>query len=316
MVISEVMHETGLTKKAINYYVGLGLVHPVACENNKYRDFSADDVKKLKIVAALRQIDVPLDRMKALFEGELSIHDVLREQLSLTQEKIGKYRCDEIIITSFLQNNHGRTCGQIDDSAYILLREALEMNAMKRIDFVVRQLQRIFPGVTGRFFGATIGAMVKVPVDSEEKRRAWLQLVQRLDEQESIDIPQDVEEYMEKMIAIMGNQGGDSYDTIDAMVDRSRTSLERLATDEGVCADLEGLKQVFQTCSAEVLARVNEEMKHHRAMQERIADLMKHTTKPFERQFHDIIFTLDPAAEKALKHLEIINTAIAPYLET
>nr|WP_245149643.1 MerR family transcriptional regulator [Peptoniphilus raoultii] len=47
MLRSEIQKETGLTRKAIEYYEDKGLIHPQKSENG-YRDYSTKDLEILK----------------------------------------------------------------------------------------------------------------------------------------------------------------------------------------------------------------------------------------------------------------------------
>ena len=55
MLINEVCTKCKLTKKAVEYYGKQGLITPVVMENG-YRQFSDDDVMRLKKIATLRSI--------------------------------------------------------------------------------------------------------------------------------------------------------------------------------------------------------------------------------------------------------------------
>lgn len=55
MLIHEVSNNTGLTKKAIEYYVEQGLVFPTILENG-YRDFGVQDIDRLQKISILRKL--------------------------------------------------------------------------------------------------------------------------------------------------------------------------------------------------------------------------------------------------------------------
>ncbi len=73
MLISEVIKQTNLTKKAVEYYTEKGLVKPVVLDNS-YRDYSKADVLLLKKIKLLRNLDFSvLEIKKALVEEDESI---------------------------------------------------------------------------------------------------------------------------------------------------------------------------------------------------------------------------------------------------
>lgn len=60
MLISEVSKITNLTKKAIEYYTEQELVSPIMLENG-YRDFSENDVERLKLIFILRRLGLNIE---------------------------------------------------------------------------------------------------------------------------------------------------------------------------------------------------------------------------------------------------------------
>ncbi|WP_297378185.1 MerR family transcriptional regulator, partial [uncultured Helcococcus sp.] len=55
MLRSEIQKETGLTRKAIEYYEDKGLISPQKSENG-YRDYSIKDLEILKKVSIFRKL--------------------------------------------------------------------------------------------------------------------------------------------------------------------------------------------------------------------------------------------------------------------
>ena len=59
MLRSEIQKETGLTRKAIEYYEDRGLIHPQKSENG-YRDYSTKDLEILKKVSIFRKLGMSI----------------------------------------------------------------------------------------------------------------------------------------------------------------------------------------------------------------------------------------------------------------
>lgn len=70
MRIKEVQEATGLTAKAIRLYESKGLLEPAREAENDYRDYSQADVERLKTIAVLRRLDVPVREIKSWTDGE------------------------------------------------------------------------------------------------------------------------------------------------------------------------------------------------------------------------------------------------------
>ena len=56
MKIKEVCERTGLTRRAVRFYEEKGLVSPDIDAGNEYRDYSEADVRRLRLVARLREL--------------------------------------------------------------------------------------------------------------------------------------------------------------------------------------------------------------------------------------------------------------------
>ena len=65
MLINEVCKKSNVTKKAIEYYAEHGLISPVIAENG-YRQFSDDDVEKLKKISIMRGLGIPSEMIHYL----------------------------------------------------------------------------------------------------------------------------------------------------------------------------------------------------------------------------------------------------------
>lgn len=60
MRIQELSQRTGVPAKTIRYYESMGVLPPPARQPNGYRQYSESDVKRLRLVAGARRLDLPL----------------------------------------------------------------------------------------------------------------------------------------------------------------------------------------------------------------------------------------------------------------
>ena len=81
MKIKDVCRRTGLTEKAVRYYVENGLVSPEEYiqRGRTYRDYSEKDVRTLMSISTLRQIGMSVEKIKAV--GGVSAQRVMQEHL-------------------------------------------------------------------------------------------------------------------------------------------------------------------------------------------------------------------------------------------
>ncbi len=76
MIKSEVLKIFKTTKETLRHYENLGLIQPEIDENN-YRYYDHDDLRKLRQIFYLREIEIPLDRIKELNSEQVSQEEYL-----------------------------------------------------------------------------------------------------------------------------------------------------------------------------------------------------------------------------------------------
>lgn len=198
MKISEVMKITKLTKKAINYYEEEGLIKPDINSNNNYREYSQNDVDKLIQISTLRQLDVPVVEIKHIISHPDLIRDKLEQHLKRLNDEEKRIEMIRNVIKTCLDGLN-RTSDITELTKNMMtLKESLEMDDRAREGFIKRQLLRVFPGDFGKLMVAAYGPFLNEVVDTPEKEKAWLNLVNCLDKADSINYPQEMGEMYEK----------------------------------------------------------------------------------------------------------------------
>ena len=81
MRISEAAELTGLSISNIRFYEKKGLIEPAREIESKYRDYTDEDVARLKQIVFYRKMDLSLERIDALIKNEISLEEVLKEQM-------------------------------------------------------------------------------------------------------------------------------------------------------------------------------------------------------------------------------------------
>lgn len=180
MNIKMAAEKTGLTKKAIKYYESEGLINPIKNSENNYRDYSEQDIIKLNLIGALRAVDIPISEIKSVIEGKRTMLGIMQETLEAMNKEISNLERSKSIITNIIEKN-------LDDyyiaGIYIKkLRETLELSIDEKKEFISKTLLRIFPGGYGKRFVAQYEPFLNITIDSEEKRNAWLNLIEVLDD--------------------------------------------------------------------------------------------------------------------------------------
>ena len=81
MKISEVCEQTGLTKRTVRFYIEKGLLSPETENRNgkDFRDFSEDDIRLLKAISVLRGLDISVDDIGLLIQGNVTAGEMLEK---------------------------------------------------------------------------------------------------------------------------------------------------------------------------------------------------------------------------------------------
>ncbi|MBR1384408.1 MAG: MerR family transcriptional regulator [Ruminococcus sp.] len=89
MKISDVCRLTGLTQRTVRFYSEKGLISPkVSGKGSKqFRDYSEKDVELLNDIAALRSIDLSLDKILYMLSKPSAISDELYHHYHIIQER-------------------------------------------------------------------------------------------------------------------------------------------------------------------------------------------------------------------------------------
>ena len=87
MKINEVETLVGISKKNIRFYEEEGLLCPQRNSENGYRNYSDADVDTLLKIKALRKLGLPLEEIRSLQQGRLTVADALhRHRITLERE--------------------------------------------------------------------------------------------------------------------------------------------------------------------------------------------------------------------------------------
>ena len=87
MNINELERLTGITKQNIRFYEKKGLLHPARNSENNYREYTKEDLTRLKAVKLLRKLDLPLEDIRKILQDEELLSEALSQHLKTLQEK-------------------------------------------------------------------------------------------------------------------------------------------------------------------------------------------------------------------------------------
>lgn len=213
MNIKIASEKTGLTKKAIKYYESEGLIHPSKNVENNYREYADADIVKLNLIGSLRVLDIPIVEIREVVESRKSIPKVMKDALDKINESIENLHKSKLIITNIIEINSEDydTIGKEVKK----LKETLELSLDGKKEYVSSALLRIFPGDFGKLMVSNYEPFLKVAIDTDEKKKAWLQLVEFLDDLDEVD---ENHPFLEKMKGCTKGGESDFQNNRDEMI--------------------------------------------------------------------------------------------------
>lgn len=89
MKIGEAAKETGLSISNIRFYEKKGLLEPARDQESKYRNYTEEDILRLKKIIIFRKMDLSVEQIAAVLRGKIDAKEVLKNQ---EQELLNKIR--------------------------------------------------------------------------------------------------------------------------------------------------------------------------------------------------------------------------------
>lgn len=181
MLVNEVCKECKLTKKAVEYYVGQGLVVPSVRENG-YRDFSEDDIARLKKISVLRGLGLSVAEIEGvLAKQRVSLNDISGQKLleiAVLQEK-------QKLVQELAKTQDWETVQE-------------KLLQIQRRQSVLERMRNAFPGYYGNFICQHFAPYLGEPVRTEEQQEAFDTIIAFLDGIQ-FQIPDDLRAYYDEV---------------------------------------------------------------------------------------------------------------------
>ena len=78
--IKEAEQLTGISSQNIRYYEKQGLLCPARNEDNSYREYSDNDIERLKLIRLFRKLGMPIEELRRLLNGEIDLRSAVEMQ--------------------------------------------------------------------------------------------------------------------------------------------------------------------------------------------------------------------------------------------
>ncbi|MBM7582038.1 DNA-binding transcriptional MerR regulator [Caldicoprobacter guelmensis] len=220
MLINEVCKITGLTKKAIEYYEEKGLIAPKV-EENGYRNFSSEDVAKLKEISVLRKLGLSISEIRDVLEKD-------NKKAGLTKVKhkkdleLQQYSKKQELLNQLIEGEN------IDE----IMKQLEELEKQQ---IIKEKLLDAFPGYYGHFLVFHFGRFLNERISSKEQEKAYNNVVKFLDNIKTVEFTAELKEYFEEAVSIVNDELLESVtneivkaiENVDDYIEKNKNILEQ-----------------------------------------------------------------------------------------
>lgn len=172
MQIKQVETLVGITQKNIRFYEKEGLLCPRRQSQNGYRSYSEEDVARLRRIKLLRKLDVPLEEIRAMQAGRLTLAQGMRRHL-VTLESRRKNLDTAYMLCGQLAGCPG-TLNALNADAALEQMQSLEQKGVRFVDIQNRDKKKkyhaawlaalVFVGLMALVEGLMVWAVLADPV--------------------------------------------------------------------------------------------------------------------------------------------------------
>ena len=190
MLIHEASKQGHTTKKAIGYYIEQGLLFPKVLENG-YREFTKEDIERLKKIRVLRQLGIYTDDIKMVLgdtSGAVLQTLAIKKEIHIQRELLKKEIIDQL------------SCGV----GYLEIEE--ELNTLESTASIADKLLEVFPDWYGRFIWLHFARFLNHPISTIEQKSAYNIIITVLDDMPKVAFTKELEEYMASITMELTNQ--------------------------------------------------------------------------------------------------------------
>lgn len=132
MGIKEAEEATGISRQNIRFYERQGLLHPARNKNNSYREYTEEDILRLKEIRLLRKLGMPVEEIRRLLDGETQLQPALAEQERRLEAEAEKLKA----CCRFCRKIHESSLKEMDVDQYLSQMEEEEKNGAVFAKFI------------------------------------------------------------------------------------------------------------------------------------------------------------------------------------
>ena len=132
MGIKEAEEATGISRQNIRFYERQGLLHPVRNKNNSYREYTEEDILRLKEIRLLRKLGMPVEEIRRLLDGETQLQPALADQERRLEAETEKLKA----CSRFCRKIRESSLKEMDVDQYLSQMEEEEKNGAVFAKFI------------------------------------------------------------------------------------------------------------------------------------------------------------------------------------
>lgn len=132
MKINEAEQLAGITRKNIRFYEKEGLLNPGRCIENGYRDYKPEDVETLKKIRLLRRLSLPLEEIRRVQSGDITLESALERHMILLKDQ--SKSLDNMRAACAMLVENGISYMNVDTDAWLSEIDRLESEGMRFVD--------------------------------------------------------------------------------------------------------------------------------------------------------------------------------------
>lgn len=143
MRVKEVEEKIGIKSKNIRFYEKQGLLWPKRNSENGYREFSDQDIKRLKEIKLFRKLGISIEDIRLLQLKEIELKDMLEKQILNFEDEINNFNKLKDLCVSMREENI--SLKEMDSDSWIFKMERLEEKGVIFMDTNNDEIIRFLP---------------------------------------------------------------------------------------------------------------------------------------------------------------------------
>jgi DNA-binding transcriptional MerR regulator len=187
MTISQAARKSGLTKKALQYYEEQNLICPGVGKNG-YRDYSGETYKRIKIIAALRELSFSVKDIRVWLDDDSVRETKIRNKIKEVEEIRNSA---ETLLTQLKQIKENKITIELAAKNY----RRISISSTGRKKYLAARLNALFPGGLGLLMSKVYGNVLDPDLNDHAQRAAWVSMIDELDGLDAVIIPDDIAEW-------------------------------------------------------------------------------------------------------------------------